>query len=107
MSETTLSLPIEKVLSACRAIRTKAYNEAKPYVDKNEFSKISKSEAFAAIFAAVMPESVHALEAVSAAASVTGHTPVQVSARAFTRSQRNYGLRSATSATTAKRGSRG
>ena len=90
MGETTLSLPIEKVLSACRAIRTKAYDEAKTYSDKNEFSKISKSEAFAAIFDAVMPESVQSLEAVCEAASVTGQTIIQVSAEDFYKIRLHY-----------------
>ncbi len=90
MRETTLSLPIEKVLSACRAIRTKAYGEAKIYSDKNEFSKISKSEAFAAIFDALMPESVQALEAVCEAASVTGQTTIQVSAEDFHKIHQYY-----------------
>ena len=83
MRETTLSLPIEKVLSACRAIRTKAYGEARTYADKNEFSKISKSEAFAAIFDALMPESVQALEGLCEAASAAGQTTIQVSAEDF------------------------
>jgi hypothetical protein len=90
MRETTLSLPIEKVLSACRAIRTKAYNEAKTYSDKNEFSKISKSEAFAAIFDAVMPDTVQSLEAVCEAASVTGQTTIEVSAEDFHKIRLHY-----------------
>jgi hypothetical protein len=90
MRETTLSLPIEKILSACRAIRTKAYNEARTYADKNEFSKVSKSEAFAAIFDAMMPESVQSLEAVCEAASVTGQTTIQVSAEDFHKIRSHY-----------------
>ena len=90
MRETTLNLPIEKVLSACRAIRTKAYNEAKAYSDKNEFSKISKSEAFAAIFDALMPDTVQSLEAVCEAASVTGQTTIEVSAEDFHKIRLHY-----------------
>jgi hypothetical protein len=90
MGETTLNLPIEKVLSACRAIRTKAYDEARTYADKTEFSKISKSEALAAIFNAVMPENVQALEAVCEAASVTGQTTIQVSAEDFYQIRQHY-----------------
>jgi hypothetical protein len=90
MRETTLSLPIEKVLSACRAIRTKAYDEARTYTDKNEFSKISKSEAFAAIFNAIMPDTVQSLEAVCEAASVTGQTTIQVSAEDFHKIRLHY-----------------
>ncbi|HYK80725.1 MAG TPA: hypothetical protein VEU95_13915 [Micropepsaceae bacterium] len=90
MGETTLNLPIEKVLSACRAIRTRAYNEAKTYSEKNEFSKISKSEAFAAIFDALMPNAVQSLEAVCEAASVTGQTTIQVSAEDFQKIRPHY-----------------
>jgi hypothetical protein len=90
MGETTLNLPIEKVLSACRAIRTRAYNEATTYSEKNEFSKISKSEAFAAIFEALMPDAVQSLEAVCEAASVTGQTTIQVSAEDFQKIRPHY-----------------
>ena len=90
MSETTLNLPIEKVLSACRTIRTKAYDEARTYTDKTEFSKVSKSEAFAAIFGAVMPESVQSLEAVCEAADVTGQTSIEVSAEDFEKIRLHY-----------------
>ena len=90
MSETTLGLPIEKVLSACRAIRNAAYDEAKAYVDKTEFSSISKSEAFAAIFDAVMPESVQALEALCEAVSAAGQTTIEVSAADFHKIRPHY-----------------
>ena len=90
MSEMTSSLPIEKVLSACRAIRTKAYDQARSYADKKEFSSISTSEAFAAIFEALMPESVQALEAVCEAASAAGQTTIQVSAADFHKIQLHY-----------------
>jgi hypothetical protein len=90
MREMTSSLPIEKVLSACRAIRTTAYDQAKAYTDKKEFSSISTSEAFAAIFDALMPESVQALEAVCEAASAAGQTTIQVSAADFHKIQLHY-----------------
>ena len=90
MSETTLNLPIEKVLSACRTIRTKAYSEATAYADKTDFSKISKSETLAAIFNALMPESVQSLEAVCEAASVTGQTSIEVSAEDFDKIRPHY-----------------
>jgi hypothetical protein len=90
MSETTSSLPIEKVLSACRAIRTRAYDQAKAYTDKTEFSKVSKSEAFGAIFNAVMPENVQALEAVCEAAAVAGQTIIEVSAEDFAKIRPHY-----------------
>ena len=90
MSETTSSLPIEKVLSACRAIRTKAYDQARTYTDKKEFSAISKSEAFAFMFDELMPESVQALEAVCEAASVAGQTTIQVSAEDFSKIRPHY-----------------
>ena len=90
MSETTSSLSIEKVLSACRAIRTKAYDEARNYADKNEFSSISKSEAFAAAFEALMPESVQALEALCEAVSVAGQTTIEVSAEDFAKIHLHY-----------------
>src|SRR3981081_1543498 len=57
MSETTSNLPIEKCLAAVLAIRTKAYDQARTYTDKKEFSSISKSEAFAFMFDELMPES--------------------------------------------------
>ena len=90
MSEITSNLPIEKVLSACRAIRTAAYDQARTYVDKKGFSSISASEAFAAIFDALMPESVQALEAVCEAASVAGQTTIEVSAEDFSKIRRHY-----------------
>ena len=90
MREATLNLPIEKVLSACRAIRTKAYDEARTYADKSEFSSISTSEAFAAIFGALMPESVQTLEALCEAASAAGHTTIQVSAEDFANIHLHY-----------------
>lgn len=90
MSETTSSLPIEKVLSACRAIRTKAYDQARTYADKKQFSSISKSEAFAVIFDELMPESVQALEAVCEAASVAGQTTIQVSSEDFSKIRPHY-----------------
>ena len=90
MSETTLNLPIEKVLSACRAIRATAYDKARTYADKSEFSSISKSEAFAAIFDALMPESVQTLEALCEAASAAGQTTVQVSAEDFSKIRSHY-----------------
>ena len=90
MRETTLSLPIEKVLSACRAIRDSAYDEARTYADKNKFSSISTSEAFAAIFDALMPESVQALEALCEAASAAGQTTIQVSAADFHKIRPHY-----------------
>jgi hypothetical protein len=90
MSETTSSLPIEKVLSACRAIRSKAYNEARTYADKSEFSSISKSEALAAIFDALMPESVQTLEALCEAVSAAGQTTIQVSAADFDKIRLHY-----------------
>ena len=90
MRETTSDLPIEKVLSACRAIRTTAYEEATAYVGKSEFSSISKSEAFAAIFDALMPESVQALEALCEAVSAAGQTTVQVSAADFHKIRPHY-----------------
>ena len=90
MRETTLSLPIAKVLSACRAIRMRAYDQARAYADKSEFSSISTSEAFAAIFDALMPESVQALEAVCEAASAVGQTTIQVSAADFSKIRLHY-----------------
>jgi hypothetical protein len=90
MSEITSNLPIEKVLSACRAIRTAAYDQARTYVDKKGFSSISASEAFAAIFDALMPESVQALEALCEAASAAGHTDVEVSAGDFQKIRPHY-----------------
>ena len=90
MSETTSNLPIEKVLSACRAIRTKAYDQAKAYVDKKGFSQIPASEAFAAIFGALMPESIQTLEALCEAASAAGHTDVEVSAGDFQKIRPHY-----------------
>ena len=90
MSETTLNLPIEKVLSACRAIRTTAYDKARAYADKSEFSSISTSEAFAAVFEALMPESVQALEAVCEAAAAAGQTTIQVSAADFSQIRLHY-----------------
>ena len=90
MRETSLSLPIEKVLSACRAIRSTAYDKARTYADKSEFSSISTSEAFAAVFDALMPESVQALEALCEAASAAGQTTVQVSADDFFKIRQHY-----------------
>ena len=90
MREATLNLPIEKILSACRAIRTKAYDEARTYADKSEFSSISTSEAFTAIFDALMPESVQTLEALCEAASAAGQTTIQVSAEDFTKIHLDY-----------------
>jgi hypothetical protein len=90
MRETTLSLPIEKVLSACRAIRNGAYDKARTYADKNEFSSISKSEAFVAIFDALMPESVQALETLCEAISAAGQTTIQVSAEDFVKIRLHY-----------------
>ena len=90
MSETISSFPIEKILSACRAIRTTAYDQATNYAGKSGFSSISKSEAFAAIFDAVMPESVQALEALCEATSAAGQTIVQVSAEDFSKIRPHY-----------------
>ena len=90
MSEATLNLPIEKVLSACRAIRITACDKATTYADKNEFSSISKSEAFAAIFDALMPESVQALEALCEAVSAAGQTTIQVSEADFYKIRPHY-----------------
>jgi hypothetical protein len=90
MRETTLSLPTEKVLSACRAIRTRACDEAKIYADKREFSSIPTSEVFAAIFDALMPESVQALEAVCEAVSATGQTTIQISTADFEKIRLHY-----------------
>jgi hypothetical protein len=90
MRETTLSLPIEKVLSACRSIRIRAYDQARTYADKNEFSSISTSEAFAAIFDAVMPESVQTLEALCEATSAAGQTTIQVSVADFCKIRLHY-----------------
>ncbi len=90
MSETTLDLPIEKVLSACRTIRSKACDEARTYADKSEFSSISKAEAFAAVFDALMPESVQTLEALCEAVSAAGQTTIQVSAEDFVQIRPHY-----------------
>jgi len=90
MRETTSSLPIEKVLSACRAIRATAYDKARTYADKSDFSSISTSEAFAAIFEALMPESVQALEALCEAAAAAGQTAVEVSAADFYKIRPHY-----------------
>ena len=90
MSETTSNLPIEKVLSACRAIRTVACDKATAYTDKTEFVSIPKSEAFAAIFDALMPESIQALETLCEAVSAAGQTTIQVSEADFHKIRPHY-----------------
>jgi hypothetical protein len=67
-----------------------ACDKAETYADKNEFSSISKSEAFAAIFDALMPESVQALEALCEAVSAAGQTTIQVSADDFYKIRPHY-----------------